>query len=114
TLAHDVSTELLLDFDGQASVVETGNGTYILRPVVSVKDRRDHRRGASEDAGNHPGGPDGGGRRRRPGGRRGGEPDGGMAKDARVGEPADAGIDRLDAGPASHTSGGTTHGRDAG
>src|SRR3970040_1729013 len=34
TLLADIQNEILLDFDANASVVKTGNGTYKLKPVV--------------------------------------------------------------------------------
>lgn len=34
TLVADIQNEILLDFDANASIVETGNGTYKLKPVV--------------------------------------------------------------------------------
>jgi hypothetical protein len=34
TLLADIQNEILLDFDAYASIVETGNGTYKLKPVV--------------------------------------------------------------------------------
>jgi hypothetical protein len=36
TLLADIQNEILLDFDANASIVETGNGTYKLKPVVST------------------------------------------------------------------------------
>jgi hypothetical protein len=36
TLVEDVTYTLLLDFDAAASVVEQGNGTYSLKPVIRV------------------------------------------------------------------------------
>lgn len=34
TLLADIQNEILLDFDANASIVKTGNGTYKLKPVV--------------------------------------------------------------------------------
>jgi hypothetical protein len=34
TLLADIQNEILLDFDAYASIVETGNGTYKLKPVI--------------------------------------------------------------------------------
>lgn len=34
TLSADIENEILLDFDAGASVIQTGNGTYKLKPVV--------------------------------------------------------------------------------
>jgi hypothetical protein len=36
-LNHDINT-LVFDFDAAQSVHETGNGTYMLKPVIKVKD----------------------------------------------------------------------------
>jgi hypothetical protein len=44
-LSADMATTVTLDFDGAASVVETGKGAYLLKPVLSVKSRDDHARG---------------------------------------------------------------------
>jgi hypothetical protein len=33
-LAADIENEVLIDFDANASIIETGNGTYKLRPVL--------------------------------------------------------------------------------
>ena len=36
TLAVDTATTVLLDFDGESSIRETGNGNYMMTPVVRV------------------------------------------------------------------------------
>jgi len=35
-LAEESTTTIVLDFDGDQSIHETGNGRYIMRPVISV------------------------------------------------------------------------------
>jgi hypothetical protein len=50
-LSADMATTVTLDFDGAASVVETGKGAYLLKPVLSVKSRDDHARGDGGAAG---------------------------------------------------------------
>lgn len=60
-LLAEVSTTLVLDFDGQASLNMTPQG-YTLRPVLSVKERRDTprpTRGRPADAGTTPSSPEG-------------------------------------------------------
>lgn len=34
TLQADIQNEILIDFDANSSIVQTGNGTYILKPVL--------------------------------------------------------------------------------
>ena len=40
-LAADVQTTITIDFDANASVVETGAGAYLLMPVLTVQGRED-------------------------------------------------------------------------
>lgn len=41
-LPANVTTQLVLDFDAEASIHQTGNGKRMMRPVLSVKSRSDH------------------------------------------------------------------------
>jgi hypothetical protein len=81
SLTSDVSTTITIDFDGNASVIQTGNGSYLLSPVLRVKGREDHPRAHQHgrpDGGAEPGDTSG-----EPGGMQpAGVPDGGMGAGA--------------------------------
>ena len=36
-LAADGTTTIVLDFDGDKSIHQTGNGAYMMSPVISIK-----------------------------------------------------------------------------
>ena len=36
TLAADKTTTMVIDFDGDKSIHQTGNGTYMMSPVIGI------------------------------------------------------------------------------
>jgi hypothetical protein len=37
TIRDNVHSEIILDFDAKASIIQTGKGNYMLKPVIKIK-----------------------------------------------------------------------------